>query len=78
LIGISGYIVSPSTSNNMAVLSGQESVGEAEGADVDGDALGAALGEPVGEAVGAVVGEAVGDEVGGILTLGESVGSLLG
>lgn len=78
LIGISGYIVSPSTFNNSAVLSGQDSVGELEGDDVVGDALGASLGESVGDAVGDLEGESVGDEVGDMLTVGESVGSLLG
>lgn len=78
VIGMSGYAVSPSISNNMAVLSGQDSEGELEGADVVGASLGASLGESVGDPVGDFEGDSVGDEVGDILTLGESVGSLLG
>lgn len=78
LIGISEYIVSPSICNNSAALSGQDSVGELEGDDVVGDALGASLGLSLGLVVGDLEGESVGDEVGDMLTLGGSVGSLLG
>jgi len=94
MIGMSSYINSPSFATKMASLSGQsimrsfvvgEIVGETVGGSVGlevgetvGGSVGLEVGESVGEFVGAAVGVAVGEFVGDTLTVGESVGALLG